>query len=313
MTLRAPTAAASAVGGGGAAGAAPLGEVSGAAAVEAMAEQADAAESVLTAPPGARLTSPPIPTTRRGLRGSGTTQPTPSASDHPEPHPEFAAAAAARRGRAGRGQGHDLGEGDLAGYKRAAARLDAWILFQDEAGCSLRPGKARTWSRRGRTPQVRVSGKGSGRVYLAGMIAVRPGFRTRLIYRTIAYHGRKTEKKGFRERDLAGMIDAAHQQLGRGNIVLVWDNDTNHRDAAMKKLIADRPWLTVFYLPAYAPILNPAEGLWSALKRSLPNLAPHGVDALAALVKTRLRLMQYRRDGVLDGFIAETGLALEPP
>lgn len=55
------------------------------------------------------------------------------------------------------------------------------------------------------------------------------------------------------------MIDAAHQQLGRANLVLVWDNDTAHRDAAMKKLIAERPWLTVFYLPAYTPTLNPVE------------------------------------------------------
>ena len=67
------------------------------------------------------------------------------------------------------------------------------------------------------------------------------------------------------------------------------------------------------YLPAYAPILNPVEGLWSVLKRSVADLAPRGVDASAALVKTRLRLMQYRRDGLLDGFIAETGLTLEPP
>jgi putative transposase len=157
-----------------------------------------------------------------------------------------------------------------------------------------------------------VSGKGSGRVNLAGMIAVRAGFRTRLIYRVLVNHGRKGERKGFRERDLAGMIDAAHQQLG-GPIVLVWDNDTAHKDAAMKKLIAARAWLTVFYLPAYAPILNPVEGAWSALKRSLGNLAPRGTDALTALVKSRLRHMQYRTDGLLDGFVAETGLTLEPP
>lgn len=30
----------------------------------------------------------------------------------------------------------------------------------------------------------------------------------------------------------------------------------------MKKLIAERLWLTVFYLPAYTPTLNPVEGLW---------------------------------------------------
>jgi len=185
-------------------------------------------------------------------------------------------------------------------------------VFQDEAGQSLRPPKARTWSRRGVTPRIKVSAKGSGRVNLAGMIAVRPGCRTRLIYRMITYHGRKHEAKGFRERDLAGMLDAAHQQLG-GNIVLIWDNDTAHRDAAMKELLAARPWLTVFYLPAYTPTLNPVEGVWSALKRSLANLAPHGTDALAALVRTRLRRMQYRTDSLLDGFIAETGLTLEPP
>ena len=163
------------------------------------------------------------------------------------------------------------------------------------------------------TPRLKVSAKGSGRVNLAGMIALRHGFRTRLIYRIIAYHGRKHERKGFRERDLAGMIDAAHQQLGHANIILVWDNDTAHRDAAMKELLSTRPWLTVFYLPPYTPTLNPVEGLWSALKRSVSNLAPHGTDALAALVRTRLRRMQYRTDGLLDGFIAETGLTLQPP
>jgi tRNA U34 5-methylaminomethyl-2-thiouridine-forming methyltransferase MnmC len=95
--------------------------------------------------------------------------------------------------------------------------------------------------------------------------------------------------------------------------VMVWDNDTTHRDAQIKALIATRARLTVFYLPAYAPTLNPAEGVWSALKRSLANLAPHRTDALAALVKTRLRRMQYRTDRLLDGFVAETGLTLQPP
>jgi hypothetical protein len=45
------------------------------------------------------------------------------------------------------------------------------------------------------TPDVAVSGKGSGRVSLAGVIAVRPGFRTRLIYRAIVHHGRKAARR----------------------------------------------------------------------------------------------------------------------
>ena len=64
-------------------------------------------------------------------------------------------------------------------------------------------------------------------------------------------------------------------------------------------------------LPAYTPELNPAEGVWSHLKRGLGNLAACTTDQLAAIVRTRLKSMQYRPD-LLDAFIAETGLALQP-
>jgi transposase len=185
------------------------------------------------------------------------------------------------------------------------------VVFEDEAGQSLRPPKARTWSRKGVTPIVKVTGKGSGRVSLAGLVCTRPGRPSRLIYRMLVHHGRKGEKKGFREKELARLLDAAHQQLG-GPIVLVWDNATAHTDHAMRELIAARSWLTVFRLPAYAPDLNPAEGVWAHLKKSLANLAPHSTDQLAAAVRTRLKKMQYR-PALIDGFIAETGLILQPP
>ncbi len=69
---------------------------------------------------------------------------------------------------------------------------------------------------------IAVSGKGSGRVSIAGLICVKPGQRTRLTYRTITHHGRKVEKKGFQETDYAALLDAWHQPLG-GPIVLVWE------------------------------------------------------------------------------------------
>ena len=42
------------------------------------------------------------------------------------------------------------------------------------------------------------------------------------------------------------------------------------------------------------PDLNPAEGVWAHLKKSLGNLAPCSIDDLAGLVRTRLKRMQYR-------------------
>jgi putative transposase len=79
----------------------------------------------------------------------------------------------------------------------------------------------------------------------------------------------------------------------------------------MRELIANRDWLTVFQLPAYAPELNPVEPVWSHLKRSLAKLAKRDISQLTALVKARLRRMQYR-PGLLDGFLAGTGLDFRP-
>jgi hypothetical protein len=110
---------------------------------------------------------------------------------------------------------------------------DAWLCFEDESGQGLRPPKARTWSRRGITPVVRVRGRGSGRVCLAGMVCTRPSRRTRLVYRMITHHGRTGERKGFREDDFACLLDTTHQQLG-GNIVLVWNNSKQHTDVRIR-------------------------------------------------------------------------------
>ena len=54
---------------------------------------------------------------------------------------------------------------------------------------------------------------------------------------------------------------------------------------------------------------KPTEPVWSNLKRSLANLVKHDIGQLTALVKIRLRQMQYR-PGLLDGFLAKTGLDL---
>ena len=118
----------------------------------------------------------------------------------------------------------------------------------------------------------------------------------------------KDRRKGFTEADYARLLDAAHQQLG-GPLVVIWDNLNTHVSAAMADLIEARGWLTVCQLPPYAHELNPVEPVWSHLKRSLANLAKRDISQLAALVKTRLRRMQYR-SGLLEGFLASTRLDL---
>ena len=90
----------------------------------------------------------------------------------------------------------------MAGGKRTAADLGAWLVFEDESGQGLRPPKGRTWGRRGHTPVVTVTGGHNSRVSLAALIAVKPGQRPRLIYRV---HRRRAgeKRKGFTEPDYA--------------------------------------------------------------------------------------------------------------
>ena len=156
---------------------------------------------------------------------------------------------------------------------------------------------------------VRVSAAISPRVSVAALLATKPGHRPRLVYRT--HRGRRGgRRKGFTEADYAALLDAAHQQLG-GPIVLVWDNLSTHTSKAMAEFITARPWLTVYRLPPYAHQLNPVEPVWSHLKRSLANLTKHTIAELTALVKSRLKPMQYRPT-LLAGFLASTGLEFGP-
>ncbi|MFF2548721.1 transposase [Kitasatospora sp. NPDC058063] len=199
----------------------------------------------------------------------------------------------------------------MGGGKSARAACDGWLCFEDEAGFTRRPPKGRTWGRRGSTPIVKVSGNRSGRISVAGLIAMRPGSRTRLCHRLRRHSGRKGERRSLSEHDYIGLIDGIHQ-LVKAPIVLVWDRLNTHDSHAMRDLIDARDWLTVFVLPAYVPEPNAVEYLWAHVKRSLANLASDALDRLEALVRNLLKRLQYRSD-ILDGFLTGTGLSLDLP
>jgi hypothetical protein len=105
---------------------------------------------------------------------------------------------------------------------------------------------------------ITVSGKGSGRVSIVGLVCYRPGKRSHLFYRVLVHRGRKGERRSFSEAGYAALLTAAHQQL-RAPLIVCWDNLNTHISAAMREFIAaHHDWLTVVRLSAYAPDLNPA-------------------------------------------------------
>jgi transposase len=100
--------------------------------------------------------------------------------------------------------------------------------------------------------------------------------------------------------DLLTRLDRRYApRPGRANrpVVLALDNGPIHTSKASRKALAARPWLTVEWLPKYAPELNDIERSWRDLKRHyLAHRTFHDADDLdAALHHAVLALNAERR------------------
>jgi transposase len=96
-------------------------------------------------------------------------------------------------------------------------------------------------------------------------------------------------------------------------VVLIWDGLSAHWSTKMRAVLdSQRDWLTAERLPAYAPELNPVEGLWAKLKDL--ELANRLTTTLAEVVDATEQGIQRvcNSDSLVVGFLAHTGLTLDP-
>jgi transposase len=98
--------------------------------------------------------------------------------------------------------------------------------------------------------------------------------------------------------------------LAGEKVTLLWDGLPAHRSRAMRAwLNTQRHWLVVERLPAYAPELNPTEGLWSSLKAvELANLTS---PTLAEVIQQARRGVERvrRTPHLAYSFLRHTGLS----
>jgi hypothetical protein len=64
------------------------------------------------------------------------------------------------------------------------------------------------------------------------------------------------------------------------------------------------------HLPSYARELNPAEEIWSLLKRHLADFTAADLAHLTRVNKRKLKRIQYRPH-LIDGCLPPTGLAMD--
>jgi hypothetical protein len=110
---------------------------------------------------------------------------------------------------------------------------------------------------------------------------------------------------------LIGVLGELRRFLGGQKATLLWDGLPAHRSNLMKAWIASqRGWLVVERLPAYAPELNPTEGLWSSLKAvELANLC--GPTLAEVIAQAHRGIDRVRRTPHLAySFLRRTGLSV---
>jgi transposase len=145
----------------------------------------------------------------------------------------------------------------VAGAEKGAAEDGRTIVWVDESGFYLLPGRVRTYAPRGRTPVLRVR---LTRDHLSVIGGVTPDGK--LLLQVAA-------DRALRSPDVVRFLRHLLAHLP-GKLLVIWDGAPIHRGQPVKAFLAAGAAGRVHLeqLPGYAPDLNPLDqGVWQHLKR----------------------------------------------
>ena len=157
---------------------------------------------------------------------------------------------------------------------------DLVLLFGDESEALTHPYLAHAWAKRGADLRVPAPGEASKRA----LLGVLDRARNELIV-----HVSPTK----RSTDFIALLELVDRIYGprpgrpAKPVVLVLDNGPIHTSKLTRAALAQRPWLTIEWLPKYAPELNDIERSWRDLKR---HFLAHQTFASVDHLESALRL-----------------------
>jgi transposase len=164
-------------------------------------------------------------------------------------------------------------------FKAQAEAGDIMLLFADESEAMTHPYLARAWAKRGADLRVPAPGQAQ-KIAMMGSLDYA---RRKLIV---------TTSRTKRSADFIEHLQALDRLYGpkpgvpTKPVVLVLDNGPIHVSKASRAALAERAhWLTVEWLPKYAPELNDIEIVWGDLKaRHLAHRTFTDLDSLNSAV-----------------------------
>jgi transposase len=168
-------------------------------------------------------------------------------------------------------------------------------VFLDEAEALTHPYLARCWTQRGTELRIQAPGQAKKRAMLG---AFDPGHR-HLLVRT------SPTKRSTDFVDLLDQLGAVYGTIERTRpLVAVLDNGPIHTSKLTTRALAARPWLTLEWLPKYAPELNdPGSRPGQAIERCWRDLKQHylanrtfaDADALAHAIPDAVARLNHER------------------
>jgi transposase len=165
----------------------------------------------------------------------------------------------------------------VAGHQQGAQTHQQTSLCLDESGCSPLPSVVRTYAPGGRTSILR---EWYPRDHLSAISARSPAGK-------LSCHA---QDHSMHSADVVAFLEHLLREVP-GRMVVIWDGAPIHRRQLIKEFLANgaAQRLHVERLPAYAPALNPGEGLWEQRK---------GVERRHVGSFTLPHLRHERRDAV---------------
>jgi transposase len=178
----------------------------------------------------------------------------------------------------------------LRRLRRQAYKQHIHRYYAEEMDVALLPTISGRWMRRGQQPHVFTPGK-NAKPYVFGAV----NYLTGLL---VGLTGTNKNNVGFRH--LLNQIVALHEK-DRRNVVGGVDNFRIHHAKAVKGCLkSHRSGLRLYFLPTYAPRLNPIERVWRHVRRNVTdNYFFRTMSRLMAAVDSFLSEMAESPDVIL--------------
>ena len=119
----------------------------------------------------------------------------------------------------------------------------------------------------------------------------------------------QVQDKPYKGKDAAGFLKHLLRHID-GKLLVIWDRSPIHRSQAVKALLANKEGSRIHLeqFPAYAPELNPDEGVWNHLKRvELKNVNCQDLDQLYNELRKAKERLRHKTE-VIKSFSRMTGL-----